>query len=405
MVVMNSTNHTCKHYYPKQGPIEQCYQSDEDLMNSIYTFIYPKPHEWIFTILYVLVFIFGVSGNFLVCFAVWRNRLLRTTTNYFLVNLAVADFLVIVLCLPPSYTQSIWETWFLGNAMCKVVEYYQEVTVVVSVLTLTAISIERWFAICHPLTFKETRKRVIVSIIVIWVGAHVMSIPRLLIFRENRDPMIPSNLTILLTSCGPDYDMDVLALNYDLFAFVTFYIVPIVVMGYTYTAIAVCLWSSIKTGQYLTEGDQSAVTLQVQSRRRTARMLIVVVVVFILCYLPYYSWNLMRLIRSPLVKMIDRHSVSILTLTAHWMVYLNSSINPVIYNFMSGKFRTEFAKVCYCFFGNYTVKRRRCYGNHEMEPLSTTKGRNGFMTTESPLNRRDTQRTDTAIGKDPHGNV
>lgn len=121
-----------------------------------------------------------------------------------------------------------------------------------SVLTLTAISIERWFAICHPLTFKETRKRVIVSIVVIWVGAHVMSIPRLLIFRENRDPMIPSNLTILLTSCGPDYDMDVLALNYDLFVFVTFYIVPIVVMGYTYTAIAVCLWSSIKTGQYLT---------------------------------------------------------------------------------------------------------------------------------------------------------
>ncbi|GFN96661.1 orexin receptor type [Plakobranchus ocellatus] len=97
----------------------------QHLMDEIWLYLELTPLEWVISCLYVLVFITGVGGNFLVCYAVWRNKYLRTITNCFLTNLAVADFLTIVFCLPPSFAQNILETWFLGRALCKIVKYLQ----------------------------------------------------------------------------------------------------------------------------------------------------------------------------------------------------------------------------------------------------------------------------------------
>lgn len=64
-------------------------------------------------------------GNALVCLAVYTNHSMRTVTNIFIVNLAVADFFVILLCLPPTVVWDVTETWFLGEVLCKVVIYFQ----------------------------------------------------------------------------------------------------------------------------------------------------------------------------------------------------------------------------------------------------------------------------------------
>lgn len=50
---------------------------------------------------------------------------MRTVTNIFIVNLAVADFFVILFCLPPTVVWDVTETWFMGEVMCKVVLYFQ----------------------------------------------------------------------------------------------------------------------------------------------------------------------------------------------------------------------------------------------------------------------------------------
>lgn len=64
-------------------------------------------------------------GNILVCIAVYANATMRTVTNIFIVNLAIADLLVIILCLPPTVIWDVTETWFLGEAMCKIILYLQ----------------------------------------------------------------------------------------------------------------------------------------------------------------------------------------------------------------------------------------------------------------------------------------
>lgn len=99
--------------------------SNEDYVLLIHDYIFPSAVEWVLVLMYLIVFVTGLIGNFLVCFVVWRNRQMRTVTNFFIVNLSVADFLVILICLPPTVVVDITETWFLGRILCKIVHYLQ----------------------------------------------------------------------------------------------------------------------------------------------------------------------------------------------------------------------------------------------------------------------------------------
>lgn len=83
-----------------------------------------KKYLRLFLFLFSSFFYFQV-GNALVCIAVYTNHSMRTVTNIFIVNLAVADFFVILFCLPPTVVWDVTETWFMGKAMCKVVSYFQ----------------------------------------------------------------------------------------------------------------------------------------------------------------------------------------------------------------------------------------------------------------------------------------
>lgn len=99
--------------------------SDDDYLDEIRNFIFPKTWTWVLIFFHSVVFVIGLVGNILVCVAVYRNHTMRTVTNYFIVNLAVADFLVILFCLPPTVIWDVTSTWFLGIAMCKIVLYLQ----------------------------------------------------------------------------------------------------------------------------------------------------------------------------------------------------------------------------------------------------------------------------------------
>ncbi|KAL3869066.1 hypothetical protein ACJMK2_041793 [Sinanodonta woodiana] len=313
----------------------------EQWLHDVLLFIYPSYYEWIFIILYFVVFVLGLVGNILVCYSVCQSKHLRTVTNYFLVNLAIADFFVILICLPPSVVHTIAESWFLGLTMCKLVQYLQHVSVFVSVLTLAAISVERYMAICHPLTFKGTKFKTRLALIIIWIISLSAAVPELHIMVLLHDDVIPASLNPLLSSCIPgDANME---LQYQITITVAFYLFPLSVSAFAYIKIARCLWSSGEMVNLNMRGN-SAIN-QLRARQRTAKMLIVVVIVFCLCYLPVYSLNIFRYMG--LMRQIQNDDILVvLTLTAHWLCYFNSAINPVIYNFMSGKFRSQFKAAC-----------------------------------------------------------
>lgn len=72
------------------------------------------------TVFYSLVFLLGVVGNLLVIVVVSRNVDMRTSTNCFLVNLSVADMLVLLVCMPSALVEVLArDVWLLGVSMCK----------------------------------------------------------------------------------------------------------------------------------------------------------------------------------------------------------------------------------------------------------------------------------------------
>ena len=76
------------------------------------------------TIAYALIFFFGVSGNALVAYVIWKNVDMRSSTNYFLVNLCIADLLVLLVCMPSGLLETfVPMQWLLGKAMCKYYHY------------------------------------------------------------------------------------------------------------------------------------------------------------------------------------------------------------------------------------------------------------------------------------------
>lgn len=99
--------------------------SDEDYIDMVEQHVQPNAGEWILVVIFIILFIVGLVGNFLVCYAVIKNSQMRTVTNLFIMNLAIADFMVILICLPSSLLVDVSETWFFGEVMCKIFLYLQ----------------------------------------------------------------------------------------------------------------------------------------------------------------------------------------------------------------------------------------------------------------------------------------
>ena len=99
--------------------------TEEDKISCYEYFSTPTMTEWLLVCLHAIVFLAGIAGNLLVCLAVIQNPRMRTVTNLLIVNLAVADLLVIVICLPPTVAWDVTSTWFLGRWLCKIVIYLQ----------------------------------------------------------------------------------------------------------------------------------------------------------------------------------------------------------------------------------------------------------------------------------------
>ncbi|XP_041357536.1 orexin receptor type 2-like [Gigantopelta aegis] len=320
----------------------------EKFLEILKEYTFPTPMEWLFALLHIAVFVVGTIGNLLVCFVVWRSRHMQTVTNLFIVNLAVADFLVFVTCQPPTVLQNITETWFLGRLFCKIAIFFQNLCVSSSVLTLCAISVERYYAICRPLKAKITSRKVGIAIAFIWMIGIIVALPNLL-FMEIENTY--ADIDHLLVYCGMSLDPN-LEMIYQLFIVLSTYLVPVFIMGVFYSIVSIHLWSAAAPGAQARNprcnGHHSPIDAQLLSRRKVAKMLIAIVVIFFICYLPIHLLFIARY--SGLLKEEDENHplLPVSFLFSHWLCYFNNAINPVIYNFMSVKFRDEFRSVFSC---------------------------------------------------------
>lgn len=114
---------------------------------------------------YALLFIFGSFGNGLVIISIIRSSRLRTVTNTYLLNIAIADF-VLLLSIPFLILTILANGWILGNILCKMYYNFIHINQYVSSLLLAALSFDRYLAVCHPIRAIQFRTRTKCALII-----------------------------------------------------------------------------------------------------------------------------------------------------------------------------------------------------------------------------------------------
>lgn len=134
------------------------------------------------TVVYLIIFVTGVVGNMSTCLVINTHYLLQTSTNRYLLNLALADLVSLIAGIPFEiyllWNQYPWEP---PDFVCNLKAWTLETTSYVSVLTIVAFSIERYFAICHSffiVKYSFCRRSYLKCVFVmVWLTAGMCAVP------------------------------------------------------------------------------------------------------------------------------------------------------------------------------------------------------------------------------------
>ncbi|XP_074140922.1 thyrotropin-releasing hormone receptor [Sminthopsis crassicaudata] len=346
------------------------------------------------TILLVLIICgLGIIGNVMVVLVVMRTKHMRTPTNCYLVSLAVADLMVLVAAGLPNITDSIYGSWVYGYIGCLCITYLQYLGINASSCSITAFTIERYIAICHPIkaqflcTFSRAKK------IIIFVWAFTSIYCMLWFFLLDLNMVTYKDATVV--SCGYKVSRNYYSPIY-LMDFGIFYVVPMILATVLYGLIARILflnpipsdpkesskaWRNDPAFQKKNLNTKTAnrcFNSTISSRKQVTKMLAVVVILFALLWMPYRTLVVVNsFLSSPFQE-------NWFLLFCRICIYLNSAINPVIYNLMSQKFRAAFRKLCNCkkkssekpvnysVALNYSVIKESSHFNTELEDITVS---------------------------------
>ena len=147
--------------------------------------VQPLPREMVFgeeslisVIAYCFLFIIAACGNLTVFITLYRNRHRKSRVNLFIMHLSVADLVVTFVTLPLEVTWHITVSWEAGEGMCRIMMFFRAFGFYLSSFILIAISLDRYFAILHPLSLNDADKRSKLMLIFSWAFSVIASVPQ-----------------------------------------------------------------------------------------------------------------------------------------------------------------------------------------------------------------------------------
>ena len=203
-------------------------------------------------ILYGSISLIAVLGNGLVIFVIAKNRKMQTITNIFIANLALADVIIGMFSIPFQFQPALHQRWDLPEFLCKVAPSFKTLSVNVSVFTLTLISIDRYVAVLYPLKAGFSKKTAILGLALIWIIGIVSSFPEGLYFTFQYVP--DSALGGVKPFCNDVWPSENFGRYYHLYLFLVQYLLPLLVINFSYIRIACRIWGTKQPG-HSTETD------------------------------------------------------------------------------------------------------------------------------------------------------
>ncbi|XP_074650225.1 cholecystokinin receptor type A-like [Tubulanus polymorphus] len=341
---------------------------------------------------YSLIFVLAVVGNSLVIVTLIQNKRMRTVTNVLLLNLSISDLLLAVFCMPFTLTGYLLRNFIFGPVICPMIFYLQAVSVGVNVITLVAISLERYFAICQPLRSRrwQTLSHSYKIIVASWISSGLCMIPIVIHTRL-------IELTNGSHKCREVWTDSVFEMFFSVFLILVLLLIPCLVMFLAYCMISWTLWKGIRmdmksqaeaaeaknmNSNYQDEEYEMTVdeedeyspsknTLMTNGRmtrrqksrsnmptvrctqsektlaakKRVIKMLFAVVLEFFICWTPLYVMNSWELFDY---KTAHEHISPTGKNFVNLLSYVSTCCNPITYCFMNKKFRQGFIAAFRC---------------------------------------------------------
>ncbi|XP_075895235.1 prolactin releasing hormone receptor 2a isoform X2 [Nelusetta ayraudi] len=286
---------------------------------------------------YTLVALVGVFGNYLLLYVICRTRKMHNVTNFFIGNLAFSDMLMCATCVPFTLAYGFNpHGWVFGRFMCYLVYLIQPVTVYVSVFTLTAIGVDRYYATVHPLKKRITVLACTYLLSGIWLLSCGLVAPAV---AHTYHVEFKNEGFTICEEFWMGQERERLAYAYGTL-FIT-YVLPLSALSISYLCISVKLRNRVVPG-HLTE---SQVEAQRTRKRKTFRLVSLVVAAFGVCWMPISVFNVLRDID---IDLIDKRYFLLIQLLCHLCAMSSSCCNPFLYAWLHDRFRAELRKMFTC---------------------------------------------------------
>eukprot|EP00079_Xenopus_tropicalis_P009588 XP_002933779.1 PREDICTED: probable G-protein coupled receptor 135 [Xenopus tropicalis] len=270
-------------------------------------------------LLLLAIFLLSCLGNCAVILVIAKHRQLRTVTNAFILSLSVSDLLAALLCLPFSFLLLLrGGAWPFGDRLCLASGFLNCCFGIVSSLTMTLISMDRYYAIVRQPQGKIGRARALQLLLAAWLLALAFSLPWFLLAREQWQVQRKGHYHCLYVfhSAGSR-----LGAAYSISLIVLCYLLPFALMCFCHYNICKAVrLSEIRVRPVTTYAH----LLRFYSEMRTATTVLIMIVFIICCWGPYCIMGLVAAAGDyPFTPLMDTVAI--------WMAWANGAINPLIY--------------------------------------------------------------------------
>uniref|UniRef100_A0A3Q3MSL4 Opsin 4xb n=1 Tax=Mastacembelus armatus TaxID=205130 RepID=A0A3Q3MSL4_9TELE len=246
----------------------------------------PDHAHYIVALFVFVIGILGMTGNALVIFAFYSNKKLRNLPNYFIVNLAVSDFLMAFTQSPIFFINCLFREWVFGEMGCKMYAFCGALFGIASMINLLAISIDRYLVIAKPLQALRgsSKRRTTLAIVMVWLYSLAWSLAPL----AGWSSYIPEGL---MTSCTWDYVTYTMAnRSYTMMLCCFVFFIPLGIIFYCYLLMFIAIQKTSREVERLGTQVRKSTLIQQRSIRsewKLAKIAFVVIVVYVLSWSPY----------------------------------------------------------------------------------------------------------------------
>ncbi|XP_061527008.1 tachykinin receptor 1a [Phycodurus eques] len=298
-------------------------------------FVQPAWRIFLWAIAYCCIVIVSVVGNVTVIWIIMAHKRMRTVTNYFLLNLAFAEASMSAFNTVINFIYAVHNEWYFGLVYCRFHNFFPIAAVFASIYSMTAIALDRYMAIIHPLQQRMSSTETKVVVGVIWVLALLLAFPQY--YYSNID-QLPGRVVCYID--WPEYTICDFKTMYYVCVAILIYFLPLLVMGCAYLVVGLTLWASEIPGD-----SSDRYKEQLTAKRKVVKMMIVVVCTFAICWLPFHVYFLLH---QFFPDMFEETFIQQVYLGIMWLAMSSTMYNPIIYCCLNDRFRAGFKQAFRC---------------------------------------------------------